>query len=49
MSVEGAERKGDKESKAGSRLFAESTGSDAGLELMNCKITTQAEVRGLTD
>ena len=34
----GAEREGDTESEAGSRLRAVSTESDAGLELMNLKI-----------
>ena len=36
----GAEREGDAESKAGSRLRAVSTESDAGLELTNCEIVT---------
>ena len=45
----GAERKGDTESEAGSRLQAISTEPNARLELTNCKIMNQAEVRGLTD
>ena len=36
----GAEREGDRESQAGSRLWAVSTGPDAGLELMKCEIMT---------
>ena len=35
-----AEREGDTESKAGSRLQAVSTEPDVGLELMNCEIMT---------
>ena len=34
----GAERKGDIESEAGSRLHTVSTESDVGLEVMNCQI-----------
>ena len=34
----GAEREGDTESEAGSRLWAASTEPDLGLELMNCEI-----------
>ena len=49
MSRGGAEREGDTESEAGSRLRAISTEPDAGLELMNGEIMTQAEVRCLTD
>ena len=40
MSGEGAEREGDTESEAGSRLRAVSTGPNAGLELMDCEIMT---------
>ena len=39
-SRKGAEREGDTESKAGSRLRAVSTEPDAGLELMNREIMT---------
>ena len=49
MSGGGAERKGDTESKAGSRLWAVSKGPNVGLELMNREIMTWAEVRCLTD
>ena len=44
MSRGGAEREGDTESEAGSRLRAVSTEPDAGLELMNHEIMTWAEV-----
>ena len=40
MSRGGAEREGDAESDAGSRLWAVSTEPDAGLELMNHEIMT---------
>ena len=40
MSRGGAEREGDTESKAGSRLRAASTEPNAGLEPMNCEIVT---------
>ena len=40
MSRGGAEREGDTESKAGSRLRAVSAEPDAGLEPMNCEIMT---------
>ena len=40
VSEGGAERGGDKESKAGSRLGTESTEPDAGLELTNREIMT---------
>ena len=40
MSGEGAEREGDTESEAGSRLRAVSTESDVGLDPMNCEIMT---------
>ena len=49
MSGGGAEREGDTESKAGSRLWAVSTEPHAGLELMDCEIMTWAEVEHLTD
>ena len=45
----GAEREGDTESEAGSRLWAGSTEPDAGLELTNCEILTWDEVGCLTD
>ena len=44
MSMEGAERGGDTESEAGSRLWAVSTEPDAGLELTNHEIITWAKV-----
>ena len=40
MSGGGAEKEGDPESKAGSRLRAVSTEPDVGLELTKCKIMT---------
>ena len=40
MSGGGAEREGDAESDAGSRLQAVCTESDVGLELTNCEIMT---------
>ena len=40
MSGDGAEREGDTESEAGSRLSAVRTEPDGGLELMNCEIVT---------
>ena len=49
MSGGGAEREGDTESEAGSRLWAVSTEPHAGLEPTNHEIMTWAEVRGLTD
>ena len=36
----GAEREGDAEPEAGSRLRAVSTEPDAGLEPLNCEVTT---------
>ena len=45
----GAEKEGDTESKAGSRLWAISREPDAGLKLTNCEIMTRAEVRCLID
>ena len=45
----GAEREGDTESEASSRLQAVSTEPDAGLELTSLEIMTWAEVRRLTD
>ena len=44
-----AEREGDTESEAGSRLRAVSTEPDAGLEFMDREIMTWAEVGHLTD
>ena len=49
MSKGGAEGEGDIESEAGSRLWAVSTGPDAGLELTDREIMTWAEVRRLTN
>ena len=40
VSREGAEREGDTESEASSRLWAVSTEPDVGLELTNCEIMT---------
>ena len=45
MSGGGAEREGDAESEAGSRLGAVGTEPDAGLELTHREIMTWAEVR----
>ena len=45
----GAERVGDTEPEAGSRLQAVSTEPDEGLKLMDHEIMTQAEVRRPTD
>ena len=39
-----ADREGDTESKAGSKLWAVSTEPNVGLKLMNCEIMTRAEV-----
>ena len=44
-----AEREGDTETEAGSRLWAVSTEPDVGLELINREIMTWAEVGRLTD
>ena len=49
MNGGGAEREGDTESEAGSRLWAVSTEPDVGLELTNHEIMTWAEVGCLTD
>ena len=49
MSGGGAEREGDTESEAGSRLWTVSIEPDAGLELTEYKITIWAEVWHLTD
>ena len=49
MSREGAEREGDTESEAGSRLRAVSTEPDVGLEPTNREIMTRAEVGRSTD
>ena len=48
MSGGGAEREGDTESEAGSRLWAVSTEPEAGLELTDCQIMTWAKVGHLT-
>ena len=45
----GAEREGDTEAEAGSRLWAVSTEPDMGLELTSCEIMTWAEVGRSTD
>ena len=45
----GAEREGDTESEAGSRLWAVSTEPDAGLKLTDSEIMTWAEVGRSTD
>ena len=45
----GEGREGDTESEAGSRLQADGTEPDAGLELMNYEIMTWAEVGRLTN
>ena len=49
MNRGGSEREGDTDSETGSRLWVVSPEPDAGLELTDCKITTWAEVRCLTD
>ena len=49
VSGEGAEREGDTESEAGSKLWAVSTEPDVGLEPTNCEIMTWAEIGHLTD
>ena len=49
MNGGGAEREGDTESEAGSRLWAVSPEPDAGLELTDREIVTWAEVGRLTD
>ena len=49
VSGRGAEREGDAESEAGSRLWAVSTEPDGGFELANHEIMTWAEVRPLTN
>ena len=49
MNGGGAEREGDTESEAGSRLWAISPEPDAGLELTDREIVTWAEVGCLTD
>ena len=48
MNGGGAEREGDTEPEAGSRLWAVSTEPDAGLELLDHKIMSWAEIRRLT-
>ena len=49
MNRGGAEREGDTESEAGSRLWAVSTEPDVGLEPTDREIMTWAEVGRLTD
>ena len=49
MNGGGAEREGDTESEAGSRLWAISPEPDAGLELTDREMVTWAEVGRLTD
>ena len=49
MNGRGAEREGDTESEAGSRLWAVGTEPDAGLELPDREIMTWAEVGCLSD
>ena len=49
MRVGGAEREGDTEWEAGSRLWAVSTEPNAGLELTNYEIMIWAEVGRLTN
>ena len=49
MNGGGAEKEGDTESEAGSRLWAISLEPDAGLELTDREIMTWAEVGRLTD
>ena len=49
MNGGGAEREGDTESEAGSRLGAISPEPDAGLELMDREMVTWAEVGRSTD
>ena len=49
MSGGGAEREGDTESEAGSRLWAVSTEPDMGLKLTNREIMTRAKVGRSTD
>ena len=49
MNGRGAEREGDTESEAGSRLRAISPEPDTGLELTDREIVTWAEVGRLTD
>ena len=49
MSMGGAEREGDTESEAESRLWAVSTEPNVELELTDCEIMTWAEVRRLTN
>ena len=49
MNGGGAEREGDTESEAGSRLWAISPEPDAGLELMEREIVTWADVGRPTD
>ena len=46
MSVGGAEREGDTEAEAGSRLSGVSTESDTGLELTNRELLTWLKLDG---
>ena len=48
MSGGGAEREGDTESGAGSRLWDVSTEPDAGIELTDYEVMTRAKVGRLT-
>ena len=49
MSGGGAEREGDPESEADSKLRAVGTEPDVGLKPMNCEIVAAGEVGRLTD
>ena len=49
MSGGGAEREGNTQSEAGSRLWAVRTDPEAGLKLVNREIMTWVEVGHLTD
>ena len=49
MSGGEAEKEGDTESEAGSRLWALSTEPNVGLELIKCEIMTWADVGRSTD
>ena len=49
MNRGGAEREGDTESEAGSRLWAIGREPDTGLKLTNCEIMPWAQVGCLTD
>ena len=45
MNGGGAEKEGDTESEAGSKLWAVSTEPDAGLEPTDCEIITDSELK----